>query len=37
MPDPFSAERWRRLSPILDQALDVVATQRAAWLAEGAS
>ena len=30
---PISPERWRALSPYLDQALDVPTAERAAWLA----
>src|SRR4030095_4790062 len=30
---PFSAERWRVLSPYLDEALEIVPDERAAWLA----
>ncbi|MGE5815483.1 MAG: tetratricopeptide repeat protein [Acidobacteriota bacterium] len=30
---PFSPERWRLLSPFLDEALDVADHERAAWLA----
>jgi hypothetical protein len=30
---PLNAERWRVLSPYLDEALDVDVEQRAAWLA----
>jgi hypothetical protein len=29
----LSADRWRTLSPCLDQALDMTGEQRAAWLA----
>jgi eukaryotic-like serine/threonine-protein kinase len=31
---PINPERWRVLSPYLDQALDIVAEDRAAWLAD---
>src|SRR5690349_21073781 len=31
---PINPERWRVLSPYLDQALDVAADERGAWLAE---
>ena len=30
---PINADRWRVLSPYLDQALDIAADERAAWLA----
>jgi serine/threonine protein kinase/tetratricopeptide (TPR) repeat protein len=30
---PISPDRWRALSPYLDQALDIAAADRAAWLA----
>jgi eukaryotic-like serine/threonine-protein kinase len=30
---PISPERWRALSPYLDQALDIAADERPAWLA----
>jgi eukaryotic-like serine/threonine-protein kinase len=30
---PLSPERWRTLSPYLDEALDIRTTERAAWLA----
>lgn len=30
---PFSTERWRKLSPLLDQALDITREERAPWLA----
>lgn len=30
---PFSAERWRTLSPYLDEVLDIADHERAAWLA----
>ncbi len=30
---PFSTERWRRLSPYLDEALEMTVAERAAWLA----
>jgi eukaryotic-like serine/threonine-protein kinase len=30
---PFSAERWRVLSPYLDEALEITPDERAAWLA----
>ena len=30
---PLSADRWRALSPYLDEALDIASSQRAAWLA----
>ncbi len=30
---PFSADRWRVLSPYLDEALDIASDERAAWLA----
>jgi serine/threonine-protein kinase len=30
---PISPDRWRALSPYLDQALDISADQRGAWLA----
>ena len=30
---PINPERWRVLSPYLDQALDVAADERGAWLA----
>ena len=29
---PLSAERWRAISPYLDQALDLPTADRAAWL-----
>ncbi|MCU0686062.1 MAG: serine/threonine protein kinase, partial [Polyangiaceae bacterium] len=32
MPASFSKERWRRLSPALDDALDLPREQRASWL-----
>ena len=34
MSSPFSDERWGRLSPYLDQALELDAERRVAWLAE---
>ena len=30
---PINPDRWRVLSPYLDQALDIAADERAAWLA----
>ena len=30
---PLSPERWRTVSPFLDEALDLSREQRAAWLA----
>jgi len=31
-PGSIGPERWRRLSPLLDEALDLAAAERAAWL-----
>ena len=31
---PFSPERWKAISPYLDQALDKPEDERAAWLAD---
>ena len=31
---PITAAAWKRLSPLLDAALDLPPAQRAAWLAE---
>jgi serine/threonine-protein kinase len=30
---PFSAERWRAVSPLLDEALELATEERPAWLA----